>query len=31
MAHTNRVIRKSLIKKLFAKMPAGLRKTNWGC
>lgn len=31
MAHTNRVIRKGLIKKLFAKMQAGLRKNNQGC
>lgn len=31
MAHTNRVIRKGLIKQLFRKMQVGLRKTSWGC
>lgn len=31
MAYTNRVIRKGLIKKLFTKMQARLRKTNKGC
>lgn len=30
MAHTNRVIRKCLIKKLFTKMQAGLRITKEG-